>query len=153
IELVLADGEGAPLSDAVQAAVAAFLDQRRDTEVPLALVEPQAIDLYLTATVEHDPAYLSEAVRLALQEALFGAGEEAPGMFTFPARSFGQAAHLSQVYARLAQVAGVDFVQVSRFALAAGGGVNDVLRVTPRQWLRLLPFACDLTPTPKGPSL
>jgi len=152
VELVLADGEGAPLALAVQAAVAAFLDQRRDTEVPLALVDPQAVDLFLTVVVEHDPAWLSEAIRLAVQDALFGEDEDTPGMFTFAARSFGQAAHLSQVYGRLAQVPGVDFIRVTRFTLGSAGGVFDVLRASPRQWLRLQPSACDVAPSPKEPT-
>lgn len=136
IELVVADAQGEAPAD--KAAVEAFLAQRRDTDVPLVLVDPVAVDLQLVITVEHDTEYLTENIRIALRNALYGDSEDNPGMFTFAARSFGQAAHLSEVYARLAGLAGVDYVHVSHFA-RGGSGVQDVLLAAPRQWLRLRP--------------
>ena len=136
IELVVADAVGEAPAD--KAAVEAFLEQRRDTEVPLVLIAPEAVDLQLLVTVEHDPAYLTEKVKIAVRNTLYGDSEDAPGMFTFAARSFGQAAHLSEVYARLAGLDGVDYVNISRFALD-GTSVHDVLLASPHQWLRLLP--------------
>jgi hypothetical protein len=145
IEVVVAtaDGGSPPLAD-----VASFLNARRDTSLRLLVSESEAVNLFLSLLVEHDPTYLTERVRRALHAALFGAAPAAPGMFTFPARTFGQAAHLSEVYQRVAEVEGVTFVDVTQFRIADVGAVMDVLQVSPRQWLQLPPAHLDLSLAP-----
>lgn len=134
IEVIVATAEGAepPLGS-----VERFLNARRDTMLPMEVLGPEAVDIFLDLAIEHDPAYLTENVKRAVQDALFGDDADAPGMFTFPARNFGQAAHLSEVYDRVADVRGVAFVDVTRFRLEDLAGVFDVLQVNARQWLRL----------------
>lgn len=145
LEVVVATADGGlpPLLE-----VEAFLNARRDTSLPMTVVGPQAVDLYLDLTVEHAPEFLTENIRRAVQDALLEPELDPPGMFTFPARTFGQAAHLSEVYSRIAAVEGVIFLDVTRFRLQAGTGVKDVLQVNARQWLRLPPANLALSVAP-----
>jgi hypothetical protein len=148
IRLVVATADGLPFGPRAQ--LDAFLAERRDAGVPLRLLDPEPVDVYLTVAVEHDPAFLTENVRSAVQQALFSNTPGRPGLFTFPARSFGQAAHLSEVYATVAAVEGVEFVRVTRFALSAGEVVHDVLQAALPQWLRLKPQNSLIQPKPTG---
>jgi predicted phage baseplate assembly protein len=137
LEVIVAtvDGGEPPLDE-----VRAFLDARRDQALPLAVLGPDPVDVWLDLVIEHDPALLTENVKRAVQDALVGADTRGPGLFTFAAREFGQAAHLSEVYERVSGPNGVDgvtFVDVTRFRIGDFAGVYDVLQVSARQWLRL----------------
>ena len=134
LEVIVATADG---SQPLLAEVEAFLNARRDTALALQVSGAESIDLFLDLYLEYDPAYLVENVKLTVRDALLEDDATEPGMFTFAAREFGQAAHLSEVYARLAAVEGVTFVDVTRFRIEDDTGVMDVLQVSPRQWLRL----------------
>ena len=150
IEIVLADADGDP--PAAPLAVRAFLDARRDVTVPLSIVEPQAVDVAVTLVIECDPAYLTETVKLAVQDALYRpATDGPPGYFTFAARDFAQPAPLSELIALVSAVEGVETMRVVRFDIAGGSAVRDVIQATRRQWLRLKPENGDISVTPKPP--
>jgi hypothetical protein len=142
ISLVAADAQGLPPAD--RAALRSYLDRRRDTGIPLDIVDPEPVDIYLTVSVEHLGSHLFEVVKLSIQEALLGDDEDRPGLFTFAARTFGQGAHLSEVYQRVDAVDGVASVSIERFALSASGGAMDLVRASAAQWLRLLPGNCSV---------
>jgi hypothetical protein len=142
-----ADGGVPPIDD-----VHAFLDARRDATQPLAVVGAVAVDFFLDVEVEHDGALLTENVKRAVQDALFGGDRQAPGLFTFAARELGQAAHLSEVYERIAGVDGVTFVDVTRFRVTDVAGVADVLQIDARQWLRLPPANLAMSIAPESGS-
>jgi hypothetical protein len=136
IEVIVATADGGPPAlDEVKT----YLNARRDVALALTVVAPQPVDVMLDITVEHDPAALTETVKRAVQDALVGADGRGPGLFTFPARHFGQAAHLSEVYERIAEVDGVTFVDVFRFRIGDQPGAFDVLQSNARQRLRRLP--------------
>jgi hypothetical protein len=141
-----ATGEAPPALDAVRA----FLDARRDVNVPLELSGPQPRRVRLTVHVDPDPAFLVEIVKNSLRAALHGEDEEAPGMFTFPARELGQPAFLSEVYGRLEAVPGVIGVRVDRFNAEDTPSVEDVIRADVDQWLRLAPNDLTLTTSVTG---
>jgi hypothetical protein len=147
IELVAADAEGNGPADTQ--AFMAFLDARRDTGMPLTIVAPQAVGIALELRVERDPAWLAEAVRLAVEEALLG-GASRPGLFTFAGRELSGPQSLSGIYARLLDLPGVAAVEAVRFQLAAtrvGGGqrlVADIIHASTRQWLRLEPSSLTI---------
>jgi predicted phage baseplate assembly protein len=142
IAVTAADATGAGIADL--AALRAFLDARRDTGLPLLLLDPQAVDIAITLRVERDAAYLADAVRLGVQEALLGAGPP-PGLFTFAGRALSAPQSLSGLYARLRPLPGVTGLEATRFALAPATGVADILHATDRQWLRLLSASLDVT--------
>lgn len=141
-----ASGEAPPALDAVRA----FLDARRDTSVPLAIRGPQPLDLAVAVELEPDPAYLVELVKTDVRLALHGDSDDAPGMFTFPARGLGQPAYLSEVYQRLEALPGVIGVRVTGFAARSEPGVVDVIPAGVEEWLRLEP--ADLAVTLAGGS-
>ncbi|SEK59810.1 putative baseplate assembly protein [Blastococcus sp. DSM 46786] len=149
VELVVADAEGAAVPDPVT--LRAFLDARRDTGTPLVILEPQAVPVVVVLRVERAPAWLGDAVRRAVEEALTGAGggNTPPGMFTFAARQLSEPQSLAGLYARLLAVEGVSGAEATTFALRPPQGttveVLDVLHATDRQWLSLRP--ADLTVT------
>ncbi|HKY04115.1 MAG TPA: putative baseplate assembly protein [Blastocatellia bacterium] len=145
IEVVVATTDGSP---PVLADVEAYLNARRDSRLPMTVTAPDIVDLFLNLALQHDPAYLTENVKRAVQDALLGDDPGRPGLFTFAAREFGQAAHLSEVYDRVAEVEGVTFVDVTRFRIENQMGVKDVLRVNARQWLRLPAANLSLSITP-----
>jgi predicted phage baseplate assembly protein len=146
--LVVATAAGAAPPDL--AAVRAFLDARRDATVPLELAGPRPRDVRISVEVEHDPAYLIEAVFDSLRLALHGEDEDAPGMFTFPARGLGQPAFLSEVYGRLEAVPGVIGVIVSGFESDDTDPIADVITADVDQWLRLAPNDLTLNSAQSG---
>lgn len=137
VELIAADAAGEPPSDS--AALRAYMNARRDEQVPLILLRPQAVDVALKLRVERDQAWLADAVRLGVAEALIGDDAAAPGLFTFAAREFSAPQSLSGLYQLLLEVPGVTGVEALRYAIAPDNGVADILHATARQWLRLLP--------------
>jgi len=147
VEVIVAAAEG-EAADEVAAAVKAFLEARRDSELALTVVSPVAVDVFLSIEIEHDPAYLPENVRLDVQAVLLDDDPRRPGLFAFGGRLLGQAAHRSQVYERVSAVEGVSFMRLTRFDLADETTRYDLLRVTPAQWLRLEPQNLDLLIAP-----
>lgn len=125
--------------------VRAFLDARRDVGVPLALTGPVPRDVHLAVDVEPDPAFLVEAVKQAVRDALYGDDEDAPGLFTFAARELGQPAFLSEVYERLEAIPGVIGVRIERFEADGEELVEQVVTADVDEWLRLVPNELTLT--------
>jgi len=125
-----------------------FLEARRDNTVPLEVTGPSIKNVKLRVYLEIDPAFLPEAVRGAVREALYGDSEGAPGLFTFAGRELGKPAFLSEVYAVITAVAGVAFVEITELDLAPGSyppRVLDVIPAEPGAWLRLLPQNFDFS--------
>lgn len=143
--LVVATAEG--LAPPALDAVRAFVDARRDVTVSLELRGPQPRDVSMTVIVEPDPAYLVEIVKDGLRAALYGDAEDAPGMFTFPARQLGQPAFLSETYERLEAVPGAIGVRVTRFEADGTDPLADVITAGVDEWLRLVPNNLTMTTT------
>lgn len=137
IELIAADADGEPPSD--QTLLREFLDQRRDTGVPLVLLTPQPVDICVSLRIERDRAWLADAVRLAVGERLLGSNKTDPGLFTFAGRAFSAPQSLSGLYAMLLALPGVTGAEAGCFDIHPGTGVADILHATDRQWLRLVP--------------
>ena len=146
VVVATAAGEAPSSPDAVRA----FLDARRDVSVPLELRGPKPLTIELAVGVEPDPAYLTELVKNAVREALYGDDPDAPGMFTFAARALGQPAFLSEVYARLEAVEGVVGVQITRFTDDAAEPVKSVITAGVDEWLRLVPHDLGLSTVAPG---
>jgi hypothetical protein len=147
IELVAADAEGNGPADL--AAFTAFLDARRDTGQPLTIVPPQPVEVMLAIRVERDRAYLAEAVRRSVEEALLGGGG-VPGLFTFAGRDLSAPQSLSGLCRVLLDLPGVAAIAPVEYRLAAqrvAAGtplVADIIHASSRQWLRLSPSSLDI---------
>ncbi|NMO15416.1 hypothetical protein HPC49_12785 [Pyxidicoccus fallax] len=151
VELVVATADGEGIAD--KTGLASFLAARRDTTVPLRIIDPMPLDVHLGLYLETDPAFLRRNVEEAIRAALMGREAGAtPGFFTPEVRWLGQAASLSEVYARLQAVPGVQFCQITHFAFGAPGllAVHDVLRVNSHQWLRMTANHLYFTPPSGG---
>ena len=136
IEVIAADVEGNGIADL--AAFREFMNLRRDSGVPLILASPQDVAVAVTLRVERDQAWLPQTVRLAVEEALLGA-DKVPGLFTFAGRALSAPQSLSGLYACVLTLPGVTGVETTRFAIAPGNEVADILHATDRQWLSLRP--------------
>lgn len=147
IELVAADADGNGPADL--AAFTAFLDARRDTGLPLSIVPPQPVEVRLGLRVERDRAFLAEAVRQSVEEALLGTGA-APGLFTFAGRDLSAPQSLSGIYRILLDLPGVAAVEAVSYRLAARRAagetpaVADIIHAGSRQWLRLSPSSLEI---------
>ena len=141
VELVAADAAGQPIAN--QAALRAFLDARRDTGVPLVLLDPQAVAVVVALRVERDVAWLAGAVRLTVQDALIGRGPP-PGRFTFAARALSEPQSLSALHALVLALPSVTGVEATRFAIKPAADVADILHATDRQWLTLAPADLEI---------
>jgi hypothetical protein len=95
--------------------VRAFLDDRRDTTLPLVIRGPTARMVRLSVIVDPDPDYRPEQVKNAIRAALHGETVEEPGFFAFARRKFGEPAFLSEIYWTLESVEGVRTVEITRF--------------------------------------
>jgi hypothetical protein len=145
VRLVVSAAQGNALTD--HTPLREFMQARRDSSVALEIVEPDPVDLSISATLELDPAFNQQVVEEAVRAALHGQADEA-GLFTFAARELGQAAHLSEVYARIQAIPGVSFVHLEMFRIDdidKSQAIHDVIVVESHQWLRLDPAQLTLT--------
>jgi hypothetical protein len=151
VELVVANADGQGLAD--KTGLASFLAARRDTTVPLRIIDPVPVDVHLGLYLETDPAFLRRTVEEAVRGALMSRDpERGPGLFSFEARRLGQPAYLSEVYARIQAVPGVEFCQITHFSFGAPGALtaHDVLRANAHQWLRMSANHLYFTPPAGG---
>lgn len=138
VELTAAGLDGADLC--ANQGFRRWLDARRDTSIPMVLVDVEPVPIRIEVEVDFDEqVYLQETVERAVRAALLGQDEDAPGMFTFAGRRLGQAAHASEIYARLEAIESVRTVRLTRFARVTGASVvvADHIAVGHWQWLRL----------------
>ncbi len=89
--------------------------QNGDPLLPVVIVARELIVVILTASVSVAPGYLWENVSANILEALLAA-------FGFDNRQLGQDLWLSQVYALIQGVDGVDYATVESFGGLQGGG-------------------------------
>jgi predicted phage baseplate assembly protein len=94
-----------------------FLDQRRDPNVPLRILDFTRIYVDIAVTVDLNDRVLRQetfaSVRAALNPGLNPDGTA--GYFAFESRDFGESLHLSAIYAFIQNVSGVSDVNVTRF--------------------------------------
>jgi hypothetical protein len=94
-----------------------FLDQRRDPNVPLRILDFTRIYVDIAATVDLNDRVLRQAtfasVLAALNPGLNPDGTA--GYFAFESRDFGESLHLSAIYAFIQNISGVSDANVTRF--------------------------------------
>jgi uncharacterized phage protein gp47/JayE len=111
-----------------------FLDSHRDPNVPMRIVDAGRVYIDIAAIVDVDDAYGRHATLRAAQAALYP-GTNPDGTTGFFGRlGFGEAVHLSSVYAAVQMVAGVRAADITTLRLAASdapGTVRDHILVAP----------------------
>jgi hypothetical protein len=125
IRLTVAASGGTPLRDqpSFGAALRAYLDRRRDPNVPLRIVDYTAVYVDLSATID----FLDDHPREATLSAVTAAALD---FFSFDRLAFGQSLRLSAVYTMLQSVAGVRSATITTLRATSdrsGATVTDIL--------------------------
>jgi uncharacterized phage protein gp47/JayE len=117
ILLTVATPDGGDISGdgGLLARLRAFLDGRRDPNVPLRIQDVTRVPVELVAEIDVDDRYGRTATLAAANAALAPetAPGAAPGFFSFDHLVFGQSIHLSELYAVIQGVAGVRAVRIT----------------------------------------
>ncbi len=137
IDLVVASTGGLALSAPLHDSLVTFL-QDRSTPTHLILIRDyQPVPVRLTLEVHVLPNFLQMDTGLRIQQSL-GSGLAADGTkdyFNFDQRGLGEALYLSNVYARVEAIEGVDFLIVKEFRTEAdttsAGLAKDVVQMPP----------------------
>jgi hypothetical protein len=112
VHLTVAGPDGAKLSDRHRNDLHEYLDQRRDPNRAVLVVDNyQEVLVTVEATVEADPARPNPAVETAARDAV-------KALFAFDTMEFGEPVHLSDVFAALQAAEGVVAADVDRLAYA-----------------------------------
>jgi predicted phage baseplate assembly protein len=136
IYVTVATANGMPLAQQADyaAKLRRFLDSHRDPNVPMRIVDAGRVYIDIAAIVDVDDAYGRHATLRAAQAALYP-GTNPDGTTGFFGRlNFGEAVHLSSVYAALQMVPGVRAANITTLRLAASdapGTVRDHILVAP----------------------
>jgi uncharacterized phage protein gp47/JayE len=112
VHLTVAGPDGAKLSDSHRKDLHEYLDQRRDPNRAVLVVDNyQEILVTVEATVQADPARPNPAAETAARDAV-------KALFAFDTMEFGEPVHLSDVFAALQAAEGVVAADVDRLAYA-----------------------------------
>jgi predicted phage baseplate assembly protein len=118
VQLTVATANRVPLAEQplVAAALRRFLDQRRDPNVPLRILDFTPVPIDVVVSVDIDDRFPRQATLARVQAALRPGlnPDGTPGYFAFERRAFGESIHLSAVYAAVHAVAGVRDATISR---------------------------------------
>jgi len=119
VQLTVATSDQTPLArqPILAGRLRAYLDQRRDPNVPLRIVDFSEVFLDLTASVDIDNRFPRLATLAAVRAAVNPGvnPDQTAGFFAFERLDFGEAIHLSAVYAALQAVPGVIDATVTLF--------------------------------------
>jgi hypothetical protein len=124
IRLVVATTGGQALPAPLRASLAAYLEQRRSPQHPVFIQDYRLWPVRLVLDVRALPQFLQSDVRAAVLAAL-------SGYFNFDSRDLGASLYLSDVYATVQAVAGVDNAIIRQFHDEAhpGAGPLDVIAI------------------------
>jgi hypothetical protein len=133
VVLVVATVDGKPLSAPLKASLAAFLDARRSPQHAVVIDDYRPYPVRLALTV-HVLANFTRAETKQRVEQALAAGDlpdGTKGYFHFDRRGLGEDLYLSDVYALVEGVRGVDYVVARRFHAEpdTSAAVKDVVRV------------------------
>lgn len=135
IVLVVATSGGEPLPDPLRSSLAAFLADRSVPNQNVLIRDYKRFPVRLSVEVHVRSNFLRAPTGVLVQQAL-GPGttpDGKEGYFNFNQRGLGQSLYLSDVYALVESLEGVEYVVVTEFRaeadVAASGVAQDVIRV------------------------
>lgn len=131
-------------SDLLKRDLLAFFESRRMLSAQVAVVGPQAADIYLMADVRAQPYFLQSDVRRAVEEAV-------AGYLAFEAVDFGQPVFLSKVYDVIQSLPQVASLTITEFSRSPNRQVDldGIIELQPFELPR--PGYRDNLATPAGP--
>jgi hypothetical protein len=117
VQLTVATADGTPIANSVTAKnLRAYLDNHRDPNVPLRILDYSAVYIDVALTIDIKPLYPRQGT-LANVTAALNPGINADGSagyFSFANSQFGRSVHLSDIYAVVQGIAGVQDVLITR---------------------------------------
>ena len=120
----------------IKTAVVSYLDDKTPAGVTVNVLPPTYVPIYLTATVTIGPSYKQSNVKLAIYQAMLGAG----GYFEYANNTFGDTLYLSNLTSAIQAVRGVLAVNVTQFSTDGSTSVATSIALNANQ----IPY---LTPT------
>lgn len=120
----------------IKTAVAAYLADKTPAGITVNILPPTYVPIYLTATVTISSSYKQSDVRLAIYQAMLGAG----GYFEYANNVFGDTLYLSNITSVIQSVPGVLAVNVTQFSTDGATSVASSIALSANQ----IPY---LTPT------
>ena len=142
LELTIATADGRALADhapPLGPKLRAFLDARRDANVPLRLVDARLVAVEVAATLDVEPG-AGRGATLALARTALGLDPAGGGFFALAARPFGERIALGAVYALLQGVPGVSGVRITTFRRSgAAAPVADAIALAAGELATLAP--------------
>jgi predicted phage baseplate assembly protein len=118
VQLTAAATGGAPISaGSLGGHLRSFLDQRRDPNVPLRILDFSRVYVDIAVTVDLDDRVPRRATFARVQAALNPGlnADGTAGYFAFESLDFGESLHLSAIYAFIQNIPGVRDATVTRF--------------------------------------
>jgi hypothetical protein len=115
VSVDLADRRPLAATPGLREAFEALLDARRMSGVDVRVEDARYCPLHVALTVQVAAGHFARDVRSAVEQALVGRLAVRPSFFAPGRFRFGQAVHLSDLYAVVAVIAGVASVAVTRF--------------------------------------
>ncbi len=142
LALTIATSDGLPLAGhapPLGPRLRAFLDARRDPNVPLRLVDAQLVPVEIAATLDIDPS-AGRSATLALARTALGLDPAGGGFFDVALRPFGERIAIGTIYALLQDVPGVSGVVITTFRRVDGvAPVADAFALQPGELATLAP--------------
>ena len=137
IDLVVATTGGLPLNSVMRDSLTAFLQARSAPDHLVVIRDYTPVPVRLALEAHILPTFLRAETGVRIQKALStGLAEDGSlGYFNFDQRGLGDSLYLSDVYALVESLEGVDFLIVKEFRLQASSGaaklLNDVVTLPP----------------------
>jgi hypothetical protein len=120
----------------IKTAVISYLEDKIPAGVTVNVLPPTYVPIYLTATVTIGPSFKQSNVKLAIYQAMLGAG----GYFEYANNTFGDTLYLSNLTSAIQSVRGVLAVNVTQFSTDGSTSVATSIALNANQ----IPY---LTPT------
>ena len=137
IDLVVATTGGLPLNTVMRDSLTVFLQARSAPDHLVVIRDYTPVPIHLAVEAHIQPTFLRAETGVRIQKALStGLAEDGSlGYFHFDRRGLGENLYLSDVYALMESLQGVDFLIVKEFRTEASPGgaklVNDVISMPP----------------------
>lgn len=106
----------------IKTRVSTYLGDKIPVGTTVTIQPPTYLPVYLTLSITVDNSYRQSAVKLDISKALLNAG----GVFSYENNEFGRSIPVSKIIATVAQIAGVDAVDVTKFNTTNAASVGTI---------------------------
>jgi uncharacterized phage protein gp47/JayE len=108
--------------DEIKARVETYLEDKIPVGTSVSVQPPTYLPIYLTLALTINDSYKQSAVKLAVSKALLNAG----GVFSYENNEFGRSIPVSKIIATVAQIPGVEAVDLTKFNTTNAASVGTI---------------------------